>query len=158
MESASDDNKPFLVELIHAVASTVKTRHRHPVPVFTVTQSAIYTFQQQQQCSSSYFKTKCTHQPSQAWAVRFPPNPSHVVLEGGVCRRKVEGGREGRINNVIGPVTRNEYKLFTRWHHVSGSWLMSDKLVSLRMTRIRSKEFACRIRSNWTCKFYLNTA
>lgn len=48
--------------------------------------------------------------------------------------------------------------MFARWHHVSGSWLMSDKLVSLRMTRIRSKESACRIRSNCTCKFHLNTA
>lgn len=70
-----------------------------------------------------------------------------------------EGGREGQINNVIGPVIRDGYKEFARrHHHVSGSWLMSDKLVSLRMTRIRSKESACRIRSNCTCKFHLNTA
>lgn len=42
MKSASDDNKPFLVELIHAVISTVETRHRRPMPLFTVTQPAIY--------------------------------------------------------------------------------------------------------------------
>lgn len=69
-----------------------------------------------------------------------------------------ERWREGQINNVIGPVIRDEYKVFAQWHHVSGSWLMSDKLVSLRMTRIRSKESACRIRSSCTCKFHSNTA
>lgn len=53
---------------------------------------------------------------------------------------------------------RDKYKEFARWYHVSGSWLMSDKLVSLRMTRIRSKDSACRIRSSCTCKFHLNTA
>lgn len=34
----------FLVELIHTVVSTVETRHRHPIPPFTVTQLAIYIF------------------------------------------------------------------------------------------------------------------
>lgn len=38
-----------------------------------------------------------------------------------------------------------------RAYHVSGSWLMSVRLVSLRMARIRSKESAWRILSNWTC-------
>lgn len=37
-----------------------------------------------------------------------------------------------------------------RTRHVSGSWLMSVSLVSLRMARIRSREPACRIRSSCT--------
>lgn len=65
------------------------------------------------------------------------------------------GRRKGQINNVIGPVIRergewNWRQFFIQWYHVSGSWLMSVKLVSLRMTLIRSKESACRIRSNCT--------
>lgn len=44
MQSASDENKPFLVEPIHAVVTTVEIRRRHPIPRFTVTQSAIYIF------------------------------------------------------------------------------------------------------------------
>lgn len=42
------------------------------------------------------------------------------------------------------------------WHHVSGSWLMSVKLVSFRIIRIRSKDSACLIRSSWTCQTHTN--
>lgn len=54
--------------------------------------------------------------------------------------------RRRRINNVIGASDERK-KGLVQCHHVSGSWLMSVRLVSLRMTLIRSKESACRIRS-----------
>lgn len=95
MQSASEDNKPFLVELIHAVVSTVETRHRHPIPPFTVTQPTIYI-----SFSSSvllHFSRLNVH------TRRLVPGPS-VSLQtllmwfwevGRGTRRKVEGGGEG---------------------------------------------------------------
>lgn len=44
MKSASEDDKPFLVELIQTVISTVETRHRHPIPPSRVTHLGIYIF------------------------------------------------------------------------------------------------------------------
>lgn len=77
------------------------------------------------------------------------PHPSHPKSSSMEVMGEEEG--EGRINNVI--VASDERKketVFVQWHHVSGSWLMSVKLVSFRMPLIRSNESACRIRSSWT--------
>lgn len=147
MKSAFRRRQTFLVELIQTVISTVETRHR---------QTSIHSRRPHIQLFTFFLVVfffiilsmfQCTQKAPHAASVLVPPNSSLVVM----------GRRKGQINNVIGASDKRKRGMklkavFIQWYHVSGSWLMSVKLVSLRMTLIRSRESACRIRSNCTCR------
>ncbi len=117
MKSALEDDKPFLVELIHTVISTVETRHRQTF-IRSLRQSHTFSYLH---FFSSVLLHYSIHVPrflmytegSSCESVLVPPHSSSVV----------RGRRKGQINKVIGPVIRERGEW--NWRQFSFSGIMS---------------------------------
>lgn len=108
-KSASEDDKPFLVELIQTVVSTVETRH--PIPPSRVTHLVIYIF----------FSSVLLHYSLNVHRRLLSPRQSLSLQALPLWLR---GRRKGRINNVTGPVIRDTGGEWN-WRQSSFSDIMS---------------------------------
>lgn len=171
MKSASQDNKPFFLEVetnvdkshLQQNEDTERPSQRGgcPLPLSTVTHHYTYlhllhvvffVFIFQFVVRSMISNVQKRPPVPQAQCVLIGPELDAMVM---VRKKRRKRRRRRRSRNQISLLRGQRWRtrgmkvkvVPPQWYHVSGSWLMSVKLVSLRMTLTRSKDSACRIRS-----------